>query len=74
MNNSALTPTMTTLELAKANPAAFQALPAPYQADDCLMFWIAADGYLCCTPKPDQVPALGEWACHYEPEFQEWVQ
>jgi hypothetical protein len=52
---------MNTLQLAKAHPEAFAALPECYQADDCLLFWQDREGFLYATPKVHQVFALGDW-------------
>lgn len=41
---------------------AYEALPEPYQADSCLVFWVE-DSMLFCRPKDDQIAALGSWVC-----------
>lgn len=63
---------MNTLQLAKANPEAFSALPEPYQADDCLLFFTKEDK-LHCVPNMENQWALGCWEAVYDADLHEWV-
>lgn len=63
---------MNLLQLAADYPHAFQDLPTPYQADDCLVYW-EEKGQLFATPKPDQTIALGAWMARYDDVGCEWV-
>lgn len=57
---------MRTLDIAITHPEAYEALPAPYRADDCLVFFIQ-DGVLWASPDADQIEALGDWESFYKP-------
>ena len=67
-----------TLQFAKEFPAAFAALPEPYQNDDCLMFSIyenSKTGKLFCIaaePQPDQLSVLGAWVSWWFPSDPAW--
>jgi len=64
---------MNTLQLAKENPKAFTALPEPYQADDCLLFFTGEDNKLHCVPNMENEIVLGCWEAVYEADLHEWV-
>lgn len=63
-----------TLTLAKNYPDAFNALPEPYQNDDCLEFFIDS-GVLYSRPKKGQESILGNWVAEFYsyPDEKEWV-
>lgn len=63
--------TSNTLELAEVYPSAFEALPEPYQADSCLLFW-DEDGKVFTRPLDDQEHILGVWKCVFNPETKRW--
>ncbi len=60
-----------TLQFAKEYPEAFNALPEPYQADDCLQYLIG-DKTIACQPKPDQELALGRFVYRYSAGKKIW--
>lgn len=50
---------------------AFNALPEPYQNDNCLsFFW--EDGKLKCEPASGQEQALGDWTSTYNSAGRYW--
>ncbi len=61
-----------TIEFAKEYPQAFNALPEPYQADDCLEYQINGK-HIYCYPKLDQEPILGDWLCIYDSFENRWL-
>lgn len=61
-----------TLELATMHRTAFDALPLPYQNDNCLEFFINEKLQLCCHPKIDQVFALGHWESIFDEGTCSW--
>jgi hypothetical protein len=63
---------MRTLELARTHPRAFEALPEPYQADDCLIFYTDG-GTLCCIPDMQNEEVLGSWKARYHADVNEWL-
>lgn len=65
---------MTTLELAKAEPVAFSALPECYQADSCLVFGYNEDGELICKPATGQEYAIGNNSYYFCRESGSWFQ
>jgi hypothetical protein len=59
--------------LSREHPQAFNSLPEPYQADNCLVFWLDdQDFYLKCQPKEDQQFALGTWIAYYDHHDKKW--
>lgn len=62
---------MDTLQLAHKDPAAFRALPDPYQADSCLTFY-RRNGKLYCKPCKDQTYILGKWVARYNRKMDNW--
>ena len=66
-------PYMTTLQFAAKYPEAYNALPSPYQNDNCLVF-SGPDVFdrLFCNPRKNQVNVLGCWVAVFEPGSNEW--
>lgn len=60
-------------ELRHSHPQAYADLPEPYQADDCLVFFIDGDGNLRCCPDENQVHILGDWEAVYNPTEGSWT-
>ncbi len=60
-----------TIQFGKKYPEAFNALPEPYQADDCLEYQIIS-GLILCYPKSDQEIALGNWVAFFRPKNRTW--
>lgn len=60
--------------LCKNHIVAYQALPTPYQNDNCLEFWWDKKEHrLKCQPKKDQEFALGTWIAYYDPKQDTWL-
>lgn len=61
-----------TLQFAREEPKAYQALPEAYRSDDCLRFIIDC-GIITAVPKPGQESALGYWKCSYSDAENRWI-
>jgi hypothetical protein len=62
-----------TIQFAQEYLSAFLALPAPYQADDCLMYVINSTGTsIIAQPKPDQEAILGSWIAVFDDVKKCW--
>lgn len=64
---------MNTHDLYSHNQSAYNALPSPYQNDDCLFFW-EEHGTLYCRPKDGEEFALGSWVCLFDSLDECWIQ
>lgn len=62
---------MNTLELARQYPDAYEALPEPYQNDDCLEFSVK-EGKIYCEPAKGQEEWLGSWVAEYSSQSPCW--
>lgn len=64
---------ITQTELLVSFPEAFNALPESYQSDSCLDFYFDCNKNLCCGPKREEVPVLGEWEAVYCTNEKTWM-